>query len=59
MLALRAPAGTVASEKLRFKGFRYVEARVLQERDEVVGKGPAERVLEVQKADPLHPLAAG
>ena len=37
-LATRAPGGTVASEKLPFKRFRYVEPGILEQRHEVIGQ---------------------
>src|SRR5680860_633530 len=56
VLALRAPGGTVASEKLPFKRFRHVEPGILEQRHEVVGQRASQRVLEVEKSDPLDAL---
>ena len=51
VLVLRAPGGTVASEKLPFKRFRNLEPGVLEQRYQVVGQRAEKRVLEVENAD--------
>ena len=53
VLALRAPGGTVASEKLPFKRFRDVEPGILEQRHQVIGQRAPQRVLKVENADPL------
>ncbi len=59
MLAMRAPGGTVASEKLPFKRFRHVQPGILKQRHEVIGEGPFQRVLEVQNPNPLYAFPLG
>src|SRR5688572_18062920 len=53
----RGDAGTVVVEQLRFKLGRYIKARILQKRDEVVGGGAAHGILKVDHPDARNALS--
>ena len=47
----RAPRARIARQQRDLHHLRHVDARVLQQRGEVVGRGPHHRVLEIEQAD--------
>src|SRR5215831_3549987 len=51
--------GAIVVEELAFELGGYAGAGVLEEGDEIEGKMLRERILEVEDADPGHPLALG
>src|SRR5262249_56155574 len=51
--------GAIVVEELVFELGGYAGAGVLEQGDEIEGKMLRERILEVEDADPGHPLALG
>ncbi len=49
----------VAAEQRDLQRFRHVDARVLQQRGDVVGGGTDQRVLEIEQADARNAFALG
>ena len=49
----------VAAEQSEFQVLGHIDPRILRQRDEVIGGRPHHRVLEVQQADLLQPVALG
>src|SRR4051794_37007684 len=52
-----APRPRVTAEQRHLKLLRHVDARVLQERGEIVGCRPHHRILEIEQADARGALA--
>ena len=53
------PLARIEADQLQLELRRHGHARILQQRGDVVGRAAQHRVLEVDQADPLQPLALG
>src|ERR1700723_2460158 len=53
------PSAYVAAEQRNLERFRHVDARILQQRRQVVGGGPHHGVLKVEYADARHVAPLG
>src|SRR6516162_10829560 len=52
-----SPCPHVAAEERQLRFFRHVNARVLQERGNVISRRPHQGILEIENADPLELFA--